>query len=203
MAETDLADDLELAAQVCLGNSRAFEQIVRRHQTRIRAFCRHMLADQALAEDAAQEVFVRAWRSIKSFTPKPSLSAWLFRIARNQCIYQLRRRRSSDSVSLETGSGLGAADSTAALPAADLRPPPAETREFLVKLLQSLSQTHREVILLREMQGLSYEEIAESLECSIDSVKGRLKRAREELAAKMRHFSYFSDVVIRREDDHD
>ena len=198
MTARDFPDDLELVSRLLLGDERAFEQIVRKHQIKIRAFCRHMLQDQALAEDAAQEVFVRAWQSIKKFTPRPSLSAWLCRIARNHCIDLLRRRPTGETFDLESvrtrmhGPTGGAAGLFAASP--------AESRDFLAKLMKSLPEDYREVILLKEMYGLSYEEMAESLECTVDSVKGRLKRARAKAADNLRHFLGAANVVIEKEE---
>jgi RNA polymerase sigma-70 factor, ECF subfamily len=143
-----------------------FEAVVREHHAKILALCLSILRDRASAEDAAQDAFLKAYRAFDKFQGKAALSTWLYRIATNRCLDLLRERARRKTEPLaeagkEEGSGLETAD-----------------------LLSRLPDEQRAALALREVQGLSYEEIADALGCSVDAVKGRLKRARESL----RHF---------------
>lgn len=163
------------------GDASAFEEIVRAHQDKIYNLCRYMLGNARDAEDAAQDVFIKAYRNLKDFTPAPSFSAWLYRIAVNTCIDYRRKtpflsfiRFSADGAELtmEPRSGL---------------PSPEKSYESKVmgtaieKSLSRISAKLRTVIVLKEIEGLSYEEIASVLGISIGTVKSRISRARDEL----------------------
>jgi RNA polymerase sigma-70 factor (ECF subfamily) len=154
----------------------AFEELIRRYQDRVYNLCRYMLRDPQDAQDAAQDVFLKAYRGIKEFRPEASLYTWLCRIAVNTCIdYKRKSRRDAlkkeplpeDLPSTEPFSAelYESRENTAAIQAA----------------LQKLPEKLRTAIVLREIDGLSYEEVAEVLHASVGTVKYRISRAREEL----------------------
>jgi RNA polymerase sigma-70 factor, ECF subfamily len=159
----------------------AFKEIVKTYQDRIFNLCVYMLHSRDDAQDAAQDAFVKAYRSFGSFTPKASLYTWLYRIAVNTCIDYKRKSRE-----------VLADDETVILQVASQEPSPerlCESKEItgvIQKALESLNADFRAVIVLKEMEELSYEEIAQVLQISIGTVKSRLSRAREELRGLVR-----------------
>jgi RNA polymerase sigma-70 factor (ECF subfamily) len=158
------------------GGSSAFEAIVLRHQNRIYNLCRYMLQDPEDARDAAQDVFLKAYRGLKDFRPESSLYTWLYRIAVNTCLdYRRKSRREA----------FGNEPLTENL-VSDERSPhqlyeSGEIPESIQLTLQKLPEKLRAAIVLREIEELSYEEIAEVLHTSVGTVKSRISRAREQL----------------------
>lgn len=185
---TEEAEELDLIRAAQAGRRSAFEALVRRHHVRIIQLCGSLLGNQAEAEDAAQEVFLKAYVSLTRFEGDAAFGTWLHRIAVNHCLDLLRKRarRKTDSLDelVEREGGRldrlfsGPADPARAIEAADLA----------ARLLATLPEEQRVAITLRETQGLNYEEIAKVMDCTVDSVKGRLKRARETLEKSLRHF---------------
>lgn len=195
---TSELEDLELIAAVRHGSRDAFVLLVRKHQTKVRTLCRSVLLDASAAEDAAQDVFLKVYSHLGSFRGDALFSTWLYRIAVNHCRDLLRKDCRFKEKSWEALSS--AQQDAISLAAHQILPDEAlETRDVIVHLLSSLSTEHREVLCLRDIQDLSYEEIACSLDCSLDAVKGRLKRARAELLAKSRHFFTANGVQTKRE----
>ena len=180
--------DAELAARAASGDDAAFAELVRRHAPRVRALCASVLRDDAEAEDAAQDAFLKAHRSLGRFAGGSSFSTWLHRIATNACLDRLRasarRRAQSLDALLESDSAALGTALREESPAAAL-----ESRDLVARLLERLTPEQRVALTLRELEGLSYEEIASALSCSLDAVKARLKRARAELLDLARHFS--------------
>ncbi len=165
-----------------------FADLVRLHSPRVRALCAATLGNADEAEDAAQETFLKAHRALGRFAGGSSVATWLHRIAVNECLDRLRaagRRRSQslDALLEADANALGSALSEAS-PAKAL-----EDRDLVERLLAKLNPEQRLALTLRETQGLSYEEIAEAMDCSLDSVKARIKRARADLLEMARHFS--------------
>lgn len=175
------------------GEREAFAELVRRHQDRVFGFCLSMLPDRAEAEEAAQDAFIKAFEALRDFRGDSAFSTWILSIASNHCLDRLRRRgrrreSSLDGLSQEDRdrleSWLVQADPEASLEASDL----------VGRALGQLPEEYRAVLVLREMQGLSYREIALVLGSSLDSVKARLRRARAELERGLRHFLGPGDV---------
>lgn len=192
MATTQSGDGA-LAKRAADGDGDAFAELVRRHAPRVRALCAATLRNSEEAEDAAQEAFLKAHRSLSRFSGEASFGTWLHRIAVNHCLDLLRAagRRRSESL-----DALLEADS-AALGRALSEPSPAqalEDRDAVERMLNRLNADQRLALTLREAEGMSYEEIAAAMSCSLDSVKARLKRGRAELIKMSRHFSG-SDIV--------
>ncbi len=181
--------DAKLVEQAVAGDADAFRRIVERYQRPVYGLLVRMVRDPALAEDLAQETLVKAYRALGSFDRRRRFSSWLFKIAHNTAIDQLRRVRPV-TVPLDD-----AGDERAA-PLARLARPDSESPEArlrgrdlagaLQEALDALRADYREAVLLRYQQGLSYQEIAEILELPIGTVKTHLHRARAQLAGSLR-----------------
>jgi RNA polymerase sigma-70 factor (ECF subfamily) len=157
------------------GDVGAFEVLVRRYQLPIVRFCVGMLGDQYAAEDAAQDVFFSAWRSLGRFRGEAQFSTWLFRVATNQCLMDIRRRPEQ---AMQLPEDLAAAEGGA--PHSQLET--AETAAAVSAAVGRLSPEQRVALLLREVEGLSYDQIAEVLGVSMAAVKSRIYHARLGLA---------------------
>jgi RNA polymerase sigma factor (sigma-70 family) len=170
-----LQSDERLIALVRRGNHGAFEVLVGRYQSRLLAFCRHMLGSREDAEDVLQEVFAAAFNAILADERAINARPWLYRIARNRSLNHLRRVQpiGVDSMDVHLSEhGATTADKV------DGR----EALRELVADVQELPETQRTALLLREIDALSYEQIAEAMETTIPSVKSLLVRARVSLA---------------------
>jgi RNA polymerase sigma-70 factor (ECF subfamily) len=159
------------------GDQECFEELVRRHHARIRQYCRQLTSDPGLGDDAAQEAFLKAFQRLDSFRGEAKFTTWLICIARNACIDLLRGRGRRFE---EIGRGLQSDDAPEPRVEEDLAAR-IEARNLSTRILGGLSAPYREVILLREIHDMSYEDMVETLGISLDAVKGRLKRARDEI----------------------
>lgn len=179
-------DTLHLITKFKEGDSAAFEGLVRLYQDRVYSLCRHLLGNAHEAEDAAQDSFIKAYRNLRHFTPDASFYTWLYRIAVNTC---LDYRKRPFFTSLFTRSAEGEEFEAWELPD-ELSPErlyeSKQMGQALRRALQKLSPKLKVVIVLKEMEGLSYDEMAEVLDVSLGTVKSRLSRAREELFAAMK-----------------
>ena len=170
-------DDRELIASAQLGDRQAFGELVCRHHKSVVSVIYRMCGDPRLAEDAAQEAFVRVWQHLNSYKPQYAFRSWLYRIAANAALDALRRER--PSAEIET------------LPLADPTPGPeqtAETDQRAAKVRQAvarLSEPLRVVLVLREYEELSYQEIAAALEIPLGTVMSRLNTARIQLRREL------------------
>jgi RNA polymerase sigma factor (sigma-70 family) len=157
------------------GNPGAFEAIVDRYQGRLLGFCRQMLGSTEDAEDILQEVFVNAYRAMLADEREINLRPWLYRIARNRCLNHLRKPTADAQESMDMVPTVEAASTAEKV----------HNREEFRQLLTDVSklpETQRSALLLREMDAMSYEEIAQAMETSVPSVKSLLVRARISLA---------------------
>ncbi|MDX6771156.1 MAG: RNA polymerase sigma factor [Elusimicrobiota bacterium] len=164
-----------------------FEALVREHSPRVRALCAAVLKDATEADDAAQDAFLKAHRSLSGWARESSFGTWVHRIAVNVCLDRLRAaaRRKADSL-----EALGERDAAALRTLVEPSATGAlEDRDLAHRLLARLTPETRLAFTLCERDGLSYAEIAEAMSCTVDSVKSRIKRARAELAEAARHFS--------------
>ncbi len=168
------------------GDVEAFEQLIEGYEKKIINYCWRMLGNPLDAEDAAQEVFVKVFRFIGSFTGQSSFSTWLYRIASNVCLDLLRKRkrRPAETVSLNQCNAEG---DEFALPIEDTSPTPYESAQMneaqrvLTAALEQLGEEQRRVIVLRDIEGLSYDEIAQIINVAPGTVKSRINRARKAL----------------------
>jgi RNA polymerase sigma-70 factor, ECF subfamily len=182
------SDDIERAERFKSGDGAAFEELVQLYQDRIYSLCRYMLQNRHDAEDAAQDTFIKAYRNLQNFKSKASFYTWLYRIAVNTC---LDRQKRPFWESLFKWSENGE-ESVIEIPSNKPSPEKlCETNQLADALqiaLNTLSQKLRVVIILREIDGLAYEEIAEVLEVSVGTVKSRISRAKEEMKPLMKVF---------------
>src|SRR4051812_20792720 len=170
-----LQSDERLIALVRRGNQHAFEALVARYQARLLAFCRHMLSSKEDAEDVLQEVFAAAFNAILADEREINVRPWLYRIARNRSLNQLRRATAVGVDSMDvhfSEGGLTTADKVHK----------REEFRLLIADVQDLPETQRTALLLREIDALSYDQIAEAMETTVPSVKSLLVRARVSLA---------------------
>jgi RNA polymerase sigma-70 factor (ECF subfamily) len=188
------ADDLDIVLEVLAGNINAFAKIIRKYETRVRGHCLAMLSNTTYAEDAAQEVFIKAYQSLGQFRGNSSFSTWLYRITANRCLDILRKKARKQTESWDALLEKEGSKIESMLVSQPAEESSAEQIELMAKILVHLSEKDRAMLLLREMQGLSYQELADTLGCSIDSVKARLRRARQEISEKLRHISAKENV---------
>ena len=181
-------NDAELVSRVQAGEQDAFAELIRRHHSWVIGLCTATLRDGTAAEDAAQEVFLKAYKSLPLFKSGSSFSTWLHRIAANHCLDLLRsraRRRTESWDELLEKEG----ESIQRLLAAPTDEEHGrEDADLVRRVLACLPPDYQLVLTLREFQGLSYDEISAAMDCSLDSVKARLQRARRDFTERLRHF---------------
>ena len=170
-----LASDEKLVALTRRGNPAAFEALVARYQARLLAFCRHMLSTREDAEDVLQEVFAAAYNAMIADQRTINVRPWLYRIARNRSLNHLRRTQALGVDSMDVHV---AEHGTTTAEKVHRR----EDFRLLVADVQTLPETQRTALLLREIDALSYEQIAEAMDTTVPSVKSLLVRARVSLA---------------------
>ena len=175
-------EELALLRRAKDGDSAAFEEIVRAHEATVYHLALRQLGSREDAEDAAQEVFLKAYTGLQSFRGESRLSVWLYRVTNNVCIDFLRRRKETVSLSAQDEDG-----EPLELEIPDARFDPAalaeraDLREQVGRALDKLPPDARQILLLRELGGQSYDEIAQTLSLDIGTVKSRIFRARKKL----------------------
>jgi len=178
-AEADV--DQELVVRCRNGDREAFATLVRKYQSKVLTLATRILDSRSEAEDIAQDIFVKIFQSLHDFRGASRFSTWLYRIAVNHCLNHLRRRTRQQQTLVMTDAVEWTQESQASNPYRTLE---QKERWVLVQAkLQELSLEHRTIILLRDFEGLSYDEIADVLQLESGTVKSRLHRARMELKA--------------------
>ncbi len=184
VAEPAAGDSREFVDRLRAGDGRAFEELVRTQQHRVYGLALRMLGDAAEAQDVAQEAFLRAHRGLAEFRGDARPSTWLYAIASRLCLNRLARS--------ERRLARHGEETLARLP--DARPGPdqalerEELEEALHRAIAELPDERRIVVVLRDVEGLAYEEIAEILELPVGTVRSRLHRARFDLKEKLERF---------------
>ena len=181
-------DDRKLAAQAAKGRDAAFRELLCRYERPVFSLVFRMVRDRALAEDLAQETFIRAFRAISSYNPRYKFSSWIFKIANNHTIDYLRKRR-LDTVSIDGSphavTGEEEAQTRLVVESTGEAPDQyVEQRELGSQIEQAIGELrpeYRTVVLLRHIEGHSYEEIADIMDLPLGTVKTYLHRARAEL----------------------
>jgi RNA polymerase sigma-70 factor (ECF subfamily) len=182
-------EDRELVRRAKDGDKEAFESLVRQHQGRVFAVAGGILRNREDVEDIAQQVFLKAYFSLKRFDQRAAFSTWLYKITLNECWDLLRKRKVRPLVLEVDLSEEQARQYQAAEEVADGRPDASErlaARERVEQLLGCLEVRDRSMLVLKEVQGFSVEEIAEMLELNGNTVKVRLFRARHRIAESVR-----------------
>jgi RNA polymerase sigma factor RpoE len=188
-----LTDEMELVERARKGDMAAYDDLVRRYQERIYATIYHMTSNHEDANDLAQESFIKAYQALKSFKGGSSFYTWIYRIAVNKTINFLKQRKNRAQMSLNDLDFNAEHDPDLVALISDKTPRRdiglSELQEKLNAALQKLSEHHRLVVTLHDVQGLSHEEIAKIMDCNIGTVRSRLFYARQQLQA------YLSDYL--------
>lgn len=172
-------EELLVAAQGAVdGDTRPFEQLVERYRRRVMANCRYLTGSSTDAEDLAQDVFVKAYFGLRRFEARAGFGTWIQRIKINHCLNFLRSRRGKTFVEVDDPALDGAAELHVP-PTAEAAVVTREDRQLIREVLDGLPDTLRLPLVMRDVDGLAYEEIADSLTLSLSAVKMRIKRGRE------------------------
>ena len=187
---TEKQADADLVARVQQGDKRAFDLLVLKYQRKIMRLLSRMLRDQSEIEDVMQETFIKAYRAIPQFRGESAFYTWLYRIAintaRNWMASQGRRPSSPNINQSEDGETFDEIDNLTDNNTPESILASQEVAASVNESIQQLPAELRMAIVLREIEGLSYEEIAQSMNCPIGTVRSRIFRAREAIAAKLR-----------------
>jgi RNA polymerase sigma-70 factor, ECF subfamily len=187
--EGPVTDELTLVRSAKQGDDSAFEELVRRYDRNVFRIAQHITQNREDAEDVVQEAFLKAYGNLQKFQEQSKFYTWLVRIAVNEALMKLRRKKPERTVSLD--EDIKTEDDSLPREIADWSPNPeqqytqAELREILSKTIQGLPPGFRTVFVLRDVEGLSTEETAAALELSVPAVKSRLLRARLQLRERL------------------
>src|SRR5512146_2495311 len=185
-------DEAVLVSAARKGDIGAFEELVRRYDRNVFRIAQHITQNREDAEDVVQDAFLKAYGNLTQFQEQSKFYTWLVRIAVNEALMKLRRRRPERMVSLD--EEVKTEDDSLPREVADWSPNPeqlytqSELRDILTKTIQGLPSSFRTVFVLRDVEGLSTEETAEALSLSIPAVKSRLLRARLQLRERLNKF---------------
>jgi RNA polymerase sigma-70 factor (ECF subfamily) len=183
--------DIDLVARCREGDTQAFNELVTRHRQRCFSMIYHMVRNEDDAWDLTQDGFVRAWRSLANFKGQSSFFTWLYRIMTNVSLDWLRRKKIESGQEFDDSIGLpGIAPGAVTAPQAVVEPAvklaDREIRQRIDEAITRLSDEHRQVIVMRELDGMEYHEIADAIGCSIGTVMSRLFYARKKLQTMLR-----------------
>ncbi|MEG6611909.1 sigma-70 family RNA polymerase sigma factor [Pseudoclostridium thermosuccinogenes] len=190
MAYTVSDREKDLLKKARNGDIEAFEQLIEDYQKRVFNIALRMIGNYDDANELAQEVFIRIFKSIKDFKEESSLSTWIYRITTNVCLDEIRKRKNKNVVSLDEEVKLEEGDLQRQVE--DTRPTPDviaeknEVRKLVKDAIMSLPEEQRTVIILRDIQGFSYEEIAKIMKCPEGTVKSRINRSRQILRDRLK-----------------
>ncbi len=189
----------DLIEQCRKGDASAFEQIVALYEKRVYNLAYRLTGNHDDAQDMAQEAFVKVWASLKEFRGDSSFSTWLYRIVSNACLDELRRRSRRRTVSLDApvGDEGPARQVPSDEPELGYGMERDEVRRAVQQGIRGLSDHHKMIIVLRDIQGMSYEQIAEALDISLGTVKSRLNRARLSLRDRLSEMELFEEMSVR------
>ncbi len=175
-----MQEDALLLRRAQNGDAGAFDDLMAPHEKRIYALCLRMSGDREDALDCAQEVMLRIWRSLGAYRKQASFSTWIYRIATNTCLDLLRKKRTRPTVSLDSlaDDGFMPSDMTGD---PQLYAEASARRRALQEGISALQPEMRAALVLRDVQGFSYEEVSAILDTPLGTVKSRINRAREKL----------------------
>lgn len=199
--QADISEESDVLAQARLGDTRAFGELVSRYERKIFRLAQHITQNREDAEDVLQETFLKAYEHLDQFQGNSKFYTWIVRIAVNQSLMKLRRRKSDKTVSIDETIDTGEDTVVREIAAWDENPEQRYSREEMNEILdsaiQSLAPPYRAVFVLRDVEELSTEETAQALDLSIPAVKSRLLRARLQLRDKLtRYFKHKGDEAF-------
>lgn len=182
--------DHELIEKIKTGDSHAFKELFERYKSLVINICYRLVGNKEEAEDLTQEVFFKVYKSVKTFKHRSKFSTWIYRITVNLSLNHLRKKRQLSWLSLDNPSeqANGETLNTLSTPSWDLPDVFLEQKErdkIIWKMINLLPKKQRVALILHRYEGLSCQQIAEILECSIGSVQARLHRAKENLHEKL------------------
>jgi RNA polymerase sigma-70 factor (ECF subfamily) len=187
-----IPEEAAILARARAGDVQAFSELIGRYEGKIFRLAQHITQNREDAEDVLQETFLKAYEHLDQFQGNSKFYTWIVRIAVNQALMKLRKRKSDRSVSLDEGIDTGEDTVAREIAAWDENPEQQYSREELGEILdqavQSLAPPYRTVFVLRDIDELSTEETAEALDLSVPAVKSRLLRARLQLRDKLTKF---------------
>lgn len=188
MTERDV--DAELVARVQNGDKQAFDLLVLKYQRKIMRLLSRMIRDPAETEDVAQEAFIKAYRALPQFRGDSAFYTWLYRIAintaRNWLATNKRRPQSSSSFESEEGETFDETENLTDHSTPESELASREIAQTVNKAIEDLPEELRSAIVMREIDGMTYEDIAQSMNCPIGTVRSRIFRAREAIATRLR-----------------
>ena len=179
-------DEKEIIRLLKSNFDEAFSRVIEEYQKKVFSMTSYMLGNYDDALDASQEVFFKVYKSIKNFREESSLTTWIYRITSNVCMDEMRKRKKTKNV-----VSISRDDEESEVQIIDDKNAPekalelSELQRIVRHNINLLEKDHRAVIILRDIEGLSYEEIADILNCSIGTVKSRINRARGALKKKL------------------
>ena len=197
---TDLKEK-DLIRKAKQGDMHAFEELILKHEKIVYNLALRMMNHSEDAKDISQEVFLKAYRSLSNFDERSAFSTWIYRITHNTCIDEMRKRKGKQNYSLEEELENEAGSMQRQI--ADEGDTPEESllreeqKSEILQALDSLSEEHKAAIVLRDMKGFSYEEIAEILEVSLGTVKSRISRARNQLKNEILKMREQNEKTVR------
>ena len=197
MRNTAISDQ-QILELIQSGHKEAYGDLIRQYHKKVMGYCLSMLNNHTEAEEAAQDIFVKAYQNLAKFKGNSQFSTWLYRITANHCLDILRKRNRRKTVSLDAlveqnGDQIHGLFSTSEKASA-----PLENRQLAHKILSTLPEDYRTILTLREAEGLEYQEIADVLDCTLDAVKGRLARARRQLQENLGQFLEPESIYMRK-----
>ena len=188
-------EELRLIERVLSGEPDAFEPLVLEHQGRVYSIALKLMGNEQDASDAAQEAFLKAYTSLGDYRAESRFAAWLYRLTNNVCIDLLRKRKRTAAVSLQQEDDEGE-PMELQIPDDRLSPEDElerkELRDAVRTAMDSLPEDCRRILTLRELGGMSYDELASTLGIEVGTVKSRLNRARKKLCARLLESGNFS-----------
>ncbi len=195
-------DDTALVNQSKSGNLDAFNELVKRYESKVYTIAYRFTGNHADASDLAQEAFIKAYRGLNSFRGDASFATWLYKIVSNVCRDELRKQQRKKNVSLEdlvvNPGNARHLESTEQTPEEYIESD--EIQRLVQQQLNNLPEEQRLILVMREIQGLTYDEIAVALDCNLGTVKSRLNRARQNLKQNVMKYRELFDRVIRLSD---
>ena len=186
-------DEKKLIERASGGDPSAFNRLMAQHENRMYAVALRMCANREDAQDCLQEAMLRVYRAIGSFKGQSTFSTWVYRITMNTCLDELRRKKNRQNTSLDNLVDMGWS------PTDDGAGPEKqalmhEMREKMHGAIRELPDDMRAAVVLRDIQGFSYDEIAQMLEINVGTIKSRISRGREKLREKLKEYSELFDT---------